>query len=212
MVYTDLGVEAGSIIGPLIAGNTLHLICRATGGSPPPTVTWLDGTSHLDMISEVETQVLVANILVMPSLKRQDLFRSLTCHATNSNLTAPLSTTVTIDINFPPLWVQLRSSREPVSAGRVYVVVCQAAGARPPAIITWHLSHTRINAQSINVSDQGNVTTSELRLMPKVEDLGKTLSCQAQSPGVPSHSLKDEWRLNVYYADKGVNIWNYAFF
>ncbi|KAG0729190.1 B-cell receptor CD22 [Chionoecetes opilio] len=47
-----------------------------------------------------------------------------------------------------PLWVRLLSSRDPLSAGRSYKVVCQAAGARPPATITWRLGPTRLNTHT----------------------------------------------------------------
>ena len=98
-VYTELGVEARSIVGPFTEGETLRLTCRATGGTPPPSVTWWEGSALLDMTSEVETLERVTNRLVVPSLTRRDLHRTLTCHATNSNLTAPLVTTVTLDMN-----------------------------------------------------------------------------------------------------------------
>ena len=50
-----------------------------------------------------------------------------------------------------PLWVRLLSSRDPLSAGRTYKVVCQAAGARPPATITWRLGPTRLNTHTDKV-------------------------------------------------------------
>ncbi|XP_042207122.1 nephrin-like [Homarus americanus] len=139
-VYTELGVEARNIVGPFTEGDILRLACRVMGGSPPPTVTWWEGPVLLDMTHEVETLDQVTNTLVVPSLTRRDLHRSVTCQAANSNLTAPLSTTVSLDMKFPPLWVRLLSSRDPLSAGRTYEVVCQSAGARPPAVIEWHLA------------------------------------------------------------------------
>lgn len=98
-MYTDLGLEARSIVGPFTEGETLRLTCRATGGSPPPAVTWWEGKALLDMTSEVESLDLVSNTLVVPTLSRRDLHRTLTCQAANSNLTAPLLTTVTLDMN-----------------------------------------------------------------------------------------------------------------
>ncbi|XP_042230323.1 nephrin-like isoform X2 [Homarus americanus] len=198
-VYTELGVEARNIVGPFTEGDTLRLTCRATGGSPPPTVTWWEGPALLDMTPEVETLDQVTNTLVVPSLTRRDLHRTLTCQAANSNLTAPLSTTVTLDMNFPPLWVRLLSSRDPLSAGRTYEVVCQAAGARPPAVIGWHLGNTRLTTHTDKLSHEGNVTKSELLLTPEVGDGRKVLSCLAESPALTLHPLVDEWLLDVYY-------------
>lgn len=104
-VYTDLGMEARNVVGPFSEASTLRLTCRATGGSPPPTVTWWEGPALLDMTSEVERLDQVSNTMVVPSLSRRDLHRSLTCQAANSNITAPLLTTVTLDMNCKHLWL-----------------------------------------------------------------------------------------------------------
>ncbi|XP_053631281.2 protein turtle homolog B [Cherax quadricarinatus] len=198
-VYTELGVEARSIVGPFTEGDTLRLTCRATGGSPPPALTWWEGPLLLDMTSDVEAPNQVTNTLVVPKLTRRDLHRTLTCQATNSNLTAPLTTTVTLDMIFAPLWVRLLTSRDPVSAGRQYVVVCQAAGSRPPATITWHLANTRLTTHTDKLSHDGNVTSSELMFTPEIGDAGRVLSCLAHSPALSTQPLVDEWLLDVYY-------------
>nr|XP_053643308.1 hemicentin-1-like [Cherax quadricarinatus] len=198
-IYTELGVEARSIVGPFTQGDTLRLTCRATGGSPPPSLTWWEGPLLLDMTPEVETLNQVTNTLVLPKMTRRDLHRTLTCQASNSNLTAPLTTTVTLDMNFPPLWVRLLTSRDPVSAGSQYDIVCQAAGSRPPAVITWTLGNTRLTTHSDKLSQDGNVTTSKLRLTPEVDDAGRSLSCLAHSPTLSTQPLLDHWILDVYY-------------
>lgn len=97
-VYTEQGVEARSLVGPFTEGETLRLTCRAVGGSPPPSVIWLEGDAYLDLVAEVRTSDLVANRLEVPSLTRRDLRRTLTCRAANSNLTAPLVNSVTLDM------------------------------------------------------------------------------------------------------------------
>lgn len=104
VVYTDLGMEAHNIVGPFSEASTLRLTCRATGGSPPPTVTWWEGPALLDITSEVERLDQVSNTMVVPSLSRRDLHRTLTCQAANSNITAPLLTTVTLDMSCKHLW------------------------------------------------------------------------------------------------------------
>lgn len=94
-----MNVEARRSVGPYLEGETLRLTCKAFGGSPPPRVTWWEGALLLDMTPEVETLDEVSNTLVVPSLSRRDLNRALTCHAQNSNLTEPLTTTLTLDMN-----------------------------------------------------------------------------------------------------------------
>lgn len=86
------------MVGPFTEGETLRLTCRAVGGSPPPSVIWLEGDAYLDLVAEVRTSDLVANRLEVPSLTRRDLRRTLTCRAANSNLTAPLVNSVTLDM------------------------------------------------------------------------------------------------------------------
>ena len=97
-VYTEQEVVARSVVGPFTEGETLRLTCRATGGSPPPTVLWLEGEAYLDVVAEVVTPDLVANMMEVRALARRDLHRTLTCRASNTNMTAPLVTSVTLDM------------------------------------------------------------------------------------------------------------------
>ncbi|XP_068232418.1 neural cell adhesion molecule 2-like isoform X1 [Palaemon carinicauda] len=198
-IFTDLNVEARTLVGPFNEGDDLRLICRASGGSPPPRVTWWEGDTLLDMTSEVSTLDQVSNTLFVPRLTRQDLDRTLTCKASNTNLTAPLVTTVSLDMSFPPLWVRLLTSRDPLSANDPYDVVCQTAGARPAARITWMLEDEILTTHEEKTSHEGNVTTSNLRWTPQVSDAGKTLQCRAESPDLHEPPLFDKWTLDIYY-------------
>ncbi|KAG7156219.1 Cell adhesion molecule 1-like [Homarus americanus] len=168
VVYTDEGAEVRSSVGPFLEGDTITLHCRAIGGSPPPRVTWWEGAVLLDMTSEEETSEHVTNTLLVTSLSRRDLHRPLTCQAANTNLTEPLETTVTINMNFPPLLVRILGDQGPLSAGRPYDLLCQAVGARPPAVITWSLDDSSLTTHTDQSSQEGNVTTSELRWTPNV--------------------------------------------
>ncbi|XP_042230051.1 nephrin-like [Homarus americanus] len=198
-VYTDEGVLVHQVVGPFKEGDTLRLSCRASGGSPLPRITWWDGSNLLDLTSEIQEGGEVRSMLVVPTLTRGDLQRVFTCRAVNSNLTQPLVTSVTLDMHLPPLWVRLLSSREALSAGWPYSVVCQAAGSRPPAVFTWHLRHTTLTTHTEQWSDGDNVTTSELVWTPTLEDNSAVLRCEAASPAIPSFTLHDQWTLLIYY-------------
>ncbi|KAK7017947.1 hypothetical protein SK128_019381 [Halocaridina rubra] len=198
-IYTGRNVEAQSIVGPYKEGDDLQLTCLASGGTPPPKVIWWDGVSSLDEDSEVTSLEQVANTLVIKNLQRSHLYRIITCQASNSNLTDPLFSTISIDMKFPPLWVKLLTNREALSAGRSYTVTCQAAGARPPARITWALGSTILTSHSEETSHEGNVTTSELHWSPTVADAGKVLQCRAESPSITrAPPLVDDWLLDIY--------------
>ncbi|XP_042862428.1 nephrin-like [Penaeus japonicus] len=198
-VYTDMNVEARRIVGPYLEGEDLRLTCRAFGGSPPPRVTWWEGALLLDLTPEVETMNQVANTLVIQSLSRRDLNRALTCHAQNSNLTEPLTTMLTLDMNFPPLWVRFERTFEALSANVAYSIVCESAGSRPPPLVTWRLHDTILTTHTETTSQDGNLTTSELKWTPTVGDVGKVLSCQAESEKIAYPPLIVEWHLDIYY-------------
>lgn len=107
-VINSDGTEIDSIVGPLREEAALRLTCTAEGGSPPPRVTWWDAERLLDGTSSSRGQLVtttlmveprkVSNTLLLEPLSRDDLHRSLTCKASNTNLSAPLSTTVSIDM------------------------------------------------------------------------------------------------------------------
>nr|XP_045598938.1 uncharacterized protein LOC123758527 [Procambarus clarkii] len=199
LVYIDQDAEVRGVVGPFLEGETVTLNCRAEGGSPPPSVTWWEGAVLLDMTSEEETSEQVTNTLVVTSLTRRDLHRPLTCQASNTNLTRPLQTTVTINMSFPPLWVRILGDRAPLSAGRPYDLQCQIVGAKPPAAVTWRLQNSVLGGHRDEVSQEGNVTNSELRWTPSVKDAGKVISCQADSPVLEAGPMVDDWRLQIYY-------------
>ena len=43
-----------------------------------------------------------------------------------------------------PVSVKILGSREPLSAGREYEIVCQSSKGRPPAVITWYLDGVKL--------------------------------------------------------------------
>ena len=50
-----------------------------------------------------------------------------------------------------PLSAVILGAREALSAGRTYELVCQAAGSRPPALITWHLDGHQLSNNTVAV-------------------------------------------------------------
>ena len=77
------------------------------------------------------------NTLTVNRLARADLHSALTCSAANSNLTAPRSTSLRLQLLLPPLDVQLSRLHEHVRAKTSYQVTCTARGSRPAARIRW---------------------------------------------------------------------------
>ena len=76
----------------------------------------------------------------------------LTCEARNSNLTRPVSTSLHVDMNFPPTRVRIEPFESPdgrdngrLVAGREQKVTCRSSGSRPQAGITWYLDGRRLD-------------------------------------------------------------------
>ncbi|XP_076030186.1 uncharacterized protein LOC143018581 [Oratosquilla oratoria] len=203
-VYTSQGLEARGVVGPFLEGDVTRFICRAVGGIPRPQVMWWEDKILLDAQDDPENEddndpPTVSNTLMLAPLTRNDLHRTLTCMASNTNTTPPLTTSITIDMNFPPLWVKLLTAREPLRAGRTYELVCQAVGSRPQAVIFWKLDHVTLHNAKHRTTDEGNVTISTLMWSPNAQDAGSRLTCLAKSPALNMAPLHDHWDVDVFY-------------
>ncbi|CAG7826315.1 unnamed protein product, partial [Allacma fusca] len=70
---------------------------------PVPKLSWWRENALLDDDYEVSLEhagaTVVTNTLTMPKLTRADLEARLTCQASNSNISVPVSTTVTLDMS-----------------------------------------------------------------------------------------------------------------
>ncbi|GIY65844.1 uncharacterized protein CEXT_751511 [Caerostris extrusa] len=86
------------VIGPFNLGETLIITCESLGGDPQPLLSWTGAFDNSSSNYHVNTTNTTSSIII-PYLQRSDQWTHFTCTATNSNLTAPKSATVTIEIN-----------------------------------------------------------------------------------------------------------------
>lgn len=68
-------------------------------GRPTPVLSWWKGSTLLDDSYTPLGRGLVKNELVLINLQREDLLATLSCQASNTNLTIPVSSSVTIDLS-----------------------------------------------------------------------------------------------------------------
>ncbi|XP_076324841.1 cell adhesion molecule 2-like [Tachypleus tridentatus] len=202
-IKNEKGKELRSLIGPYTEGETVVLVCYVEGGNPLPSVTWWRESVLLDdTYTRLTNERIVINELNIESLQRHDLMASLTCQARNNNISKPLSSDVTVDINFRPLAVEIHADHQAFSAGHSSQLVCRATGSRPAAVVSWWTGATQLEKAKSSVSVDGNVTTSYLTFKPSPDDDGKTVYCRAENPFIPNSIVEEEVTLVVYYVPK----------
>ncbi|XP_076348412.1 neural cell adhesion molecule 1-like [Tachypleus tridentatus] len=189
-----------SLIGPYNEGEPLFLMCEVKGGSPMPSVTWWRESVLLDDSYSLRNDGFTVNELVIPRLRRNDLMADFTCCASNSNLSTSISSTVTLDMNFRPLLLEMEGGQHPLSAGTPTKVNCHSVGSRPPAVITWWKRFKELRTARTTVSSHGNSTISTLIFTPTVEDDKQILACVAENKLMSGTALRQERRLNIHYA------------
>ncbi|KAG7156007.1 Synaptogenesis protein syg-2-like 3 [Homarus americanus] len=201
-ILSGAGLEVSGVIGPYPVGGSLTLTCQVTGGSPRPWVTWWHEGSLLDDVAEEVKGQVIRNILILPNLSRQHLYRVLTCQASNSNLSLPLAATVTLDMSFPPLEVKILGGKAPLSEGKRYSLVCEAGGSKPSADLTWYIDGNLMTDTKNQVLAEGNVSRSTLHLTPTRMNNGAVVSCRADNSLLQAAAVEDSRRLEVYYSPR----------
>ncbi|XP_041985883.1 nephrin-like [Aricia agestis] len=192
MILNHEGDEIrNGVLGPYDEDTDVNLTCIAIGGRPPARVSWWK--SHA-LLANSETRASVS----FP-LRRADYGTNVTCQAVTDPSLAPVSETLTIDVNLHLLWVRLLGGKRPLVAGVSTELVCQAVGARPKPSISWWKGGVRLTTVRETVSPDGNVTSSILTLVPSIDDAGRVLSCRAVQPTVPHSTREDGWKLEIQH-------------
>ncbi|KAF2365500.1 CD80-like immunoglobulin C2-set [Trinorchestia longiramus] len=105
----------------------------------------------------------------------------------------------------PPLTVKLEGLETPLQEGVATELVCEGAGSRPPAAISWRWNHVlleRSPLQHIRVAHknfaEGNISQSTLTVTPKLTDEGTQVSCRVENARLPLSMLEDGGTITVH--------------
>ncbi|XP_071531182.1 LOW QUALITY PROTEIN: protein turtle homolog B-like [Panulirus ornatus] len=218
-------VPAG-LLGPLTEGDKVTLYCVATGGRPPPKVSWWRGSHLLAnrslvlgedgalltsqdasvglMTNEVGMTVRhVRTELTIPALSRDYARANLTCKASNNNITEALSTTISLDVYLRPSAVVVKSPDNPLVEGRPTRLECVATGAYPSAVVSWEKTQAGKSIMLKSTSRvMGETTSSHLSLTPEAGDHGAKLTCRAHNPNISGQGVHTSTVLQVHFAPR----------
>ncbi|KAE8738651.1 hypothetical protein FOCC_FOCC015861, partial [Frankliniella occidentalis] len=97
------GVRVEGATRPYEEGQSLELTCIVHGGHPAPTLSWWRGTQQLEATDTTDlgygqSKGPRSRKLHMARLSRRHLHEALQCQASNSNISRPVFSSVTIDM------------------------------------------------------------------------------------------------------------------
>ena len=203
-IFDDTGTVRDIFAGPYLEGSDVHLSCRVYGGKPAPRVVWYKNFRVLSeqFIQETDpyTKELVTyNNLTLRAVPRTDLHSNITCEATNYN-NSVLQKTITLDMNFMPLKIEVPNKASQLLAGKKQTFTCKAYGSRPPAVLTWWKENQRVDGEIYSPAPtDGTTSTSTLTIIPTEADTNQTITCKAENREIRQGVLKESWVLNITY-------------
>ncbi|XP_074603639.1 uncharacterized protein LOC141857110 [Brevipalpus obovatus] len=189
----QMGLKA--LIGPFNEGDSLKLTCSTIGGKPRPSLTWWRDTTLIDDTFEYVDKDLTTNQLVIPSLARHHLLAKLTCQAVNNNMTVPLSTSATLDLNLKPTEIHINQLSPILVANKEATFECKTIGSRPKPNIFWTFGGKKHNLPI--TGDQ--VVISRFTVLLRKEYNRKKLICTSENPEIANSAITHTHQMDVQY-------------
>ncbi|XP_015786548.1 synaptogenesis protein syg-2-like [Tetranychus urticae] len=203
-IHDSNGNEIKDIAGPYNEDDSINITCKVIGGFPRPEIAWEQNGQKLDKTKYFIFDDFVESTVFLDNLDEKSLFNLITCKATNTNLTVPLSKSFRLDLNLKPKELEL-TKPENLIANVTIELTCSCKGSRPGALIRWYKDEGLINSSETffhsNHVNMGSTTTtvSILQLKPSIADNGKRLSCSAINPKLRETLIEEGFHLNVQY-------------
>ncbi|XP_063233015.1 synaptogenesis protein syg-2-like isoform X2 [Bacillus rossius redtenbacheri] len=200
-IYDNSGRPlVSAVVGPLTEGAQLTLSCEVRGGKPPPTVSWFVNDKMADAAVAQMGRGVAVSKLEVGGVGRSDLNSTFKCQASNTKLVLPVEKSVRLELYLRPLSVVLADRPASLEAGLEAALVCEAAGSRPPAQVTWWRDARSLRRGKLETTASETLVTSVLRFAPSPDDDGHVIKCHAENPSIPGSGLEDSLTLSVVYA------------
>ncbi|KAJ8736842.1 hypothetical protein PYW07_000113 [Mythimna separata] len=186
-------------IGPLPLGSDITLICEIDDKDPNTEVYWrrngiLVEHSYMSRPGKLRVDITLRN------LSRNELDAHYECLAQNSDVSEPLSASVTIKMYLAPMSVEIRMDNNyDFEAGQPRVVDCVVVGCVPPPAITWTLGKKVVRPSVHKELHDGNYTVSSLSLAPSLRDHHNELVCTAHNSHMAESVFQDKVTISVGY-------------
>ncbi|XP_049877570.1 nephrin-like [Pectinophora gossypiella] len=192
-IYDSEGREIlGAIAGPFREGQDLLLSCQASGGKPPPDVSWWRGDERLAITRDGSVCQLH-----LPTLTREMAGTRLQCRVEPPLLQGQYRD-VTIKLFLKPQFVRVTGSGA-TRAGHDRSFVCTTRGSKPAPNIDWFINSQMVDSTLTEVEVDGEVTKSVLTWHVRREDSGRQLVCRVSNPWFPAYTLEDSLMFDVMY-------------
>ncbi|XP_022251284.1 neural cell adhesion molecule 2-like isoform X4 [Limulus polyphemus] len=176
IISNENGHVLRSLIGPYNEGASLVLRCEAEGGNPSPSLTWWRESVLLDdTYMQVTNDRKVINELSIGSLQRHDLMAALSCQAKNNNISQPLISTVTVDMNFPPVCKLNQQVIYGAPLNEPINIHCDVEAEPPEVTFQWSFNDSKDVEDSLTY--ESNLTKSIATFTPRKHYHYGTLLC-----------------------------------
>ncbi|XP_053546879.1 nephrin [Bombina bombina] len=189
--------------------STFSFSCFNAPSNPSVQIRWWLGPKELvDTIVTVTDaahggKITMSNI-TMPAL-REEHGMSLTCEAFNEAILYSKSSSVIINIQYPPqkVWLEAPPVEKHFRAGTPVKLICFASGGNPAPRLTW-IKDTKTLREGTEVKSGGKIISKEITIITAPSDNQATYRCNASNDG--KTSLTATTKLHVQFPPIDVKI------
>lgn len=89
------------------------------------------------------------------------------------------------------------NTHRPFISGESVQISCQSFGSYPRAHVVWKKDGESLKAEE-RITDNGNVTTSNIEFMAQASDDGKEMQCIAFNPDMKNYILRRSFIIKVH--------------